>query len=101
MSPRIDIVGQRFDRLTAIRPVVGGWECRCECGNTRIVRGAGIHTGNPAAWKLAATTLGLCWVCYAGEYLSGYGESFRRAAMVASGMSILTGVAAGLALLLV
>lgn len=60
---------------------------------------AGIHIGNPAVWKLAATTLGLCWVCYAGEYLSGHGLSFRRVAMVASGMSILTGLAAGLALL--
>lgn len=60
---------------------------------------AGLHTSNPAAWKLAIATLGLCWVCYAGEYLSGYGESYRRAAMVASGLSILTGLGAGLTLL--
>lgn len=60
---------------------------------------AGIHVGNPAAWKLAIATLGLCWICYAGEYLSGYGLSFRRAAQLASGLSILTGLGAGLALL--
>lgn len=65
-----------------------------------LVFAAGFMTGNPLAWKTAIATIGLCWVCYAGEYLSGFGESFRRVAMLASGLSILTGLAAGLALLI-
>lgn len=42
MGKRIDITGQKFGRLTAIRDVgsIGKgrrWECLCDCGNTTIV----------------------------------------------------------------
>lgn len=46
-----DISGQRFGLLTAIRPtnercghfVV--WECRCDCGNTKLVAGSNLRRG--------------------------------------------------------
>lgn len=41
---RLDITGERFDRLVAVRPTeerdVGGsviWECKCDCGNTVMI----------------------------------------------------------------
>lgn len=41
MPPKIDITGQRFGRLVAVKPTdkrnSNGsivWECRCDCGNT-------------------------------------------------------------------
>ena len=42
MSQAIDISGQRFGRLVAIKPVARGkrgvlWECRCDCGNITVV----------------------------------------------------------------
>lgn len=45
MSPRIDITGQRFSRLTAVRDVGVDksrnrlWLCLCDCGNEKIVSG--------------------------------------------------------------
>ena len=47
-----DLAGQRFGRLTAIRPTkerrcaVVVWECKCDCGNTKLVRGDSLVTGN-------------------------------------------------------
>lgn len=50
----IDLVGKTFSRLTvaarAARPrgVTNGtyWECRCDCGNSKIVSGGNLHGGN-------------------------------------------------------
>lgn len=51
---RRNLVGQRFGRLTAIRPtderenVTGSviWECRCDCGNTAFVSSTALTSGN-------------------------------------------------------
>ncbi len=67
-AKRNDLTGQRFGRLTAIRPAEelnriqqgvedGGasgkrksgnliWECRCDCGSTVFVRGSSLNYGN-------------------------------------------------------
>ena len=47
-----DLAGQRFGKLTAVRPtdkrqegsVV--WECKCDCGNTSFVTAASLKSGN-------------------------------------------------------
>ncbi len=47
-----DLTGQKFARLTAIRRTgrdkhrVSLWECRCECGNTVVVRLNSLTDGN-------------------------------------------------------
>ena len=47
-----DITGQRFGRLTAIRPTEEKynnnfiWECRCDCGNTTFVQSSQLKNGN-------------------------------------------------------
>lgn len=49
----IDLTGQRFGRLTALRRVPGPphapklstWECRCDCGAISIVRGQALRIG--------------------------------------------------------
>lgn len=48
-----DLTGQRFGRLVAIKelpPATKGsnyrWECRCDCGNTVIVRRGNLTSGN-------------------------------------------------------
>lgn len=48
--PRIDLVGQRFGRLTAVEVthVKGGqcyWLCRCDCGAATITRSEFLRTG--------------------------------------------------------
>lgn len=39
MGKKIDITGEKFERLTAIRPVYKNgkrmWECRCDCGTVK------------------------------------------------------------------
>lgn len=51
MSKLIDITGQRFGRLTVIRKAGHAadrttlWECKCDCGNTTIVRRGNIIYG--------------------------------------------------------
>jgi len=46
-----DLTGQRFGRLTAIRPTderrnrTVVWECNCDCGNTAFVRGSTLRSG--------------------------------------------------------
>lgn len=46
-----DITGQRFERLTAVRPVGKNkgkgvmWECVCDCGNTIITCGSDLRRG--------------------------------------------------------
>ena len=48
-----DLTGQRFGRLVALKklhPVKAGtnwrWECRCDCGNTVVVRRGNLTSGN-------------------------------------------------------
>lgn len=51
MGIAIDITGQRFGRLTAIRRVGSNkfnkalWECRCDCGETRITITSHLRNG--------------------------------------------------------
>ena len=48
----VDLTGQRFGKLTAIKPtgerrfkgVV--WECKCDCGNTTYVKAGTLRSGN-------------------------------------------------------
>ena len=53
MPNRVDITGQKFNRLTVlkattIRTGAGciSWECRCDCGVKLIVKGTNIRSGN-------------------------------------------------------
>ena len=49
--PLIDLLGQRFGRLLVMRrwPICidkqAKWETQCDCGNTKIVSGAGLRRG--------------------------------------------------------
>lgn len=59
MSKPIDITGQKFGRLTALRrtgyrkyPCGGGlsiWECKCDCGNVIELPLAALRTGNTSS----------------------------------------------------
>lgn len=52
MPKFIDLTGRKFERLTALR--ISGrdkrnqilWECRCDCGNVKIIRGGSLTTGH-------------------------------------------------------
>ena len=70
-----DITGQRFGRLTAIRPTekrLGSgvvWECRCDCGNIAYVSNTSLKSGDTrscgclqreAASKTAKQYFGSC-----------------------------------------
>lgn len=51
MNELIDLVGQRFGRLTVIERAENNngtaqWLCKCDCGNTKIVRGTYLRNGN-------------------------------------------------------
>ena len=52
MSKMIDLTGQKFEKLTAIRPVGVNkcgqklWECICNCGNTTIVASSNLRRGS-------------------------------------------------------
>ena len=42
----IDITGQRFGRLIAVKYFKNGvWLCKCDCGNTKMVDGASLRCG--------------------------------------------------------
>lgn len=49
--PIVDISGQRFGRLTVTRMAnsdkqgIVRWDCLCDCGNTKRVRGSSLRTG--------------------------------------------------------
>lgn len=49
---RIDVTGQKFNRLTALRKAYVNernqnvWECRCDCGNITFVPTQSLVTGN-------------------------------------------------------
>lgn len=46
---RVDLTGQTFGRWTVVRKAprtyATMWECRCACGNARVVSGANLSTG--------------------------------------------------------
>jgi hypothetical protein len=49
-QPPAEITGQKFGKFTVIRHVGSTgrgalWECRCECGNFRIIRGNELRSG--------------------------------------------------------
>ena len=53
MNPRIDLVGQRFGRLTVIektalksknRSIM--WQCKCDCGNDKLVPATELRRGH-------------------------------------------------------
>lgn len=52
MSKVVDLTGQTFNRLTVLKRVENNshgqamWECKCECGNHRIVAGYNLRNGN-------------------------------------------------------
>ena len=52
MPKTLDLIGQQFGRLTAIRKADSApgkklcWLCSCECGTQKIVRGNDLCTGN-------------------------------------------------------
>lgn len=55
MSDKVDLTGQRFDRLVAVKRIgykkrkSGGysiWECKCDCGKTTQVPLSALKTGN-------------------------------------------------------
>lgn len=52
MAIKKDLTGERYGKLTVIA-LVGidnsghtSWECQCDCGNTKIVRGSHLKSGN-------------------------------------------------------
>jgi hypothetical protein len=51
MSKLVDVTGMKFGRLTVINrgenDAVGQarWNCQCECGNTTLVRGFQLRSG--------------------------------------------------------
>lgn len=52
MGQKLDLTGQKFGKLLAVRDVgktkfgVYNWLCECECGNTKIVRVMSLTSGN-------------------------------------------------------
>ena len=51
MAKKLDLAGQRFGELTAVRPVaaIGGktaWRCRCDCGQEAIVKTTSLQSGH-------------------------------------------------------
>lgn len=45
MKNSLDLTGQRFGQLTVIEKVKGGWRCRCDCGNQKVIPGCHITNG--------------------------------------------------------
>ena len=52
MPPKLDLTGQRFGMLTAIKPIGLNnhgkmiWKCICDCGNTAMPVGSSLKSGN-------------------------------------------------------
>ena len=52
MGKKIDLTGQRFGRLVVVsesaerRSSKVMWECKCDCGNVKNVRGKSLRSGN-------------------------------------------------------
>lgn len=56
MRRLIDLTGQRFGRLTVIERsnikkdrTAAVWKCQCDCGNTKIIAGRSLRSGNTAS----------------------------------------------------
>ena len=46
-SPRLNLIGEKFGRLTVQEWVGNGkWKCLCECGNTILVQTDNLKSGN-------------------------------------------------------
>ena len=50
-NQRLDLTGVRFGRLVALKmvatwPVMTQWECRCDCGNIKVVRIGHLRNGH-------------------------------------------------------
>jgi hypothetical protein len=51
-KPRDDLTGQKYGRLTVTKQTDAriersiAWDCLCECGNRRLVRGSALKSGN-------------------------------------------------------
>ena len=49
-SKAIDLIGQRFGRLTVVKRAETNnrvhWECKCDCGNTAVVQSSNLKNGN-------------------------------------------------------
>ena len=73
MSRFIDLTDKKFGRLSVIMRVNDDksgnimWKCKCDCGNERIVYGAGLKRG-------ASTSCG----CYRKEYLSKIKKKYNE-----------------------
>lgn len=46
VTPRLDLTGQTFGRLTALEPSGAKWSCRCECGRTSVVSVGNLRSGH-------------------------------------------------------
>ena len=52
MNKLIDLMGQKFGRLTVIERAENTkdgraqWKCKCDCGNELIVRGKNLRNGS-------------------------------------------------------
>ena len=52
MPAQIDLTGQRFGRLVALKPTCAHprgdtmWLCKCDCGNTKIARRSNLKRGD-------------------------------------------------------
>lgn len=68
---KIDLTGQKFGRLTAIKPVVVNgyrkWLCVCDCGNIKTVTAGSLRSGGTKSCG-----------CLSKEFLDLTGEKFGR-----------------------
>lgn len=81
----INIAGQRFGKLIAINPIQGTrssgmlWLCKCDCGNTALVRSKCLRLGE-------TTSCG----CYRADYwrsrMTTHGKCYTRLAIIWYGM---------------
>lgn len=51
MGSKLNLVGQRFGKLVVVKEYgkIGNtyaWECLCDCGNTKVVKGGYLKSGN-------------------------------------------------------
>lgn len=73
-----DITGERFGRLVAVsREPNGKWLCNCDCGNTALVDGRKLRTGNTKSCKCYRNTL-LADERRLGSGTAAFRELFRR-----------------------
>lgn len=43
---KLDLHGQRFGKLTAVRSLDGKWVCKCDCGGSSIATASNLRSGN-------------------------------------------------------